>query len=121
LTGSLLQGSKECGMGINSEALNSMVPISQFNKGLASKIFDRLKVERQLVVLKNNTPTAVIVSPEEYARLADAEENLYLLQISEDRIAKDSNLQSAISSSEFWDKFGIKEDDITNAYEPEIE
>lgn len=60
-------------MSIVINNLNSLVPITMFNKGHASKIFDRLKTERQLVVLKNNTPLAVILSLEEYSRLSDAD------------------------------------------------
>ena len=49
--------------------LQSLVPISQFNKGKAAQIFDRLRTEKELIVLKNNQPSAVILSPEEYTRL----------------------------------------------------
>lgn len=49
--------------------LNNLVSITQFNKGQSSKIFERLKEEKQIVVLRNNIPTAVILSPEEYDRL----------------------------------------------------
>ena len=58
-------------MAITADVLNSLVSITQFNKGQASKIFDRLRTERQLVVLKNNAPSAVILSPEEYERLSE--------------------------------------------------
>jgi len=40
-----------------------------FNQGQASKIFNRLQEEKQIVVLKNNVPTAVLLSPDEYDRL----------------------------------------------------
>ena len=51
-------------MSIAYNTLNSLVPITQFNKGQASKIFDRLTNEKQLIVLKNNVPAAVILSPD---------------------------------------------------------
>ena len=41
-------------MAIASDFLQSLVPISQFNKGQAAKIFDRLRSEKELIVLKNN-------------------------------------------------------------------
>lgn len=56
-------------MAIAADLLQSLVPISQFNKGQAAKIFDRLHSERELIVLKNNQPSAIILSPEEYTRL----------------------------------------------------
>lgn len=39
-------------MAIASDFLQSLVPISQFNKGQAAKIFDRLRSEKELIVLK---------------------------------------------------------------------
>ena len=61
-------------MAIAADLLQSLVPISQFNKGQAAKIFDRLQSEKELIVLKNNQPSAVILSPEEYTRLTEIEE-----------------------------------------------
>ena len=62
-------------MALTTDLLQSLVSITQFNRGQASRIFDRLHSERQLIVLKNNQPSAVILSPEEYARLAEIEED----------------------------------------------
>ncbi|MDR1727797.1 MAG: type II toxin-antitoxin system Phd/YefM family antitoxin [Acidobacteriota bacterium] len=70
-------------MGITADTLNSLVSITQFNKGQASKIFDRLRTERRLVVLKNNIPAAVILSPEEYVRLSQAVEDAPFLHVAE--------------------------------------
>ena len=36
-----------------ANVMERLVPISQFNKGQATKIFSRLKSERELFVLKN--------------------------------------------------------------------
>ena len=49
--------------------LNNLVSVTMFNQGQASKIFNRLQEEKQIVVLKNNIPTAVLLSPDEYDRL----------------------------------------------------
>lgn len=49
--------------------LNNLVSVTMFNQGQASKIFNRLQDEKQIVVLKNNIPTAVLLSPDEYDRL----------------------------------------------------
>lgn len=66
-------------MAITAGLLQSLVPISQFNKGQAAKIFDRLHSERELIVLKNNQPLAIILSPEEYTRLTETEKDCFLL------------------------------------------
>ena len=49
--------------------LNNLVSVTMFNQGQASRIFNRLQEEKQIVVLKNNIPTAILLSPDEYARL----------------------------------------------------
>ncbi len=62
-----------------ANVMDCLVPISLFNKGQATKIFNRLKETKELFVLKNNQPSAVILSPEEYTRLTEIEENYTLL------------------------------------------
>ena len=49
--------------------LNNLVSVTMFNQGQASKIFNRLQPEKQIIVLKNNNPTAILLSPDEYDRL----------------------------------------------------
>jgi prevent-host-death family protein len=55
--------------------LNNLVSVTMFNQGQASKIFNRLQDEKQIVVLKNNVPTAVLLSPDEYDRLLSRAES----------------------------------------------
>jgi hypothetical protein len=43
-----------------SNILRGLVSITQFNKGQAAKIFDRLKTGRSIVVLNNNAPSALL-------------------------------------------------------------
>ena len=45
---------------------NHIVSITQFNKGQASPLFLRASKGEPLLVVKNNTPLAVILSSEEY-------------------------------------------------------
>ena len=52
-------------------ALRDTVPINQFNRGLAGKIFEDVKKSGAKVVMKNNTAECVLLSPEEYAKLID--------------------------------------------------
>ncbi len=99
--------------------LDDLVSVTMFNKGHASKIFDRVKAEGQLVVLKNNTPAAVIVSPEEYSRLTEAEENYYLLTLAEERL-KNSGNAHALSEKEAMTALGMTEADIDAAEEVDI-
>lgn len=52
-------------MGI-TKVLKQLIPITQFNKGKASQLFSRVQKGETLVVLKNNAPVAVVISPEDY-------------------------------------------------------
>lgn len=51
--------------------LKQLVPITQFNKGKASQLFSRVQKGETLVVIKNNTPVAVVISPEEYEMIEE--------------------------------------------------
>lgn len=107
-------------MSMAYEALNSLVSITQFNKGQASKIFDRLNNERQLIVLKNNVPSAVIISPEEYIRLSEIAEDYYLLTEAQMRLNNNEG-KKALSFGEVMQSCGITEEDIENAEDLETE
>lgn len=52
-----------------NNVLNMLVPISRFNKGEANKIFEEVKEEGVKIVLKNNQPIGVILTPEMYESL----------------------------------------------------
>lgn len=52
-----------------SRMMNHIVPITQFNKGKASQLFSRANRGETLLVIKNNSPIAVVLSPEEYELL----------------------------------------------------
>ena len=98
----------------------SYVPISQFNKGQAARIFESLKTERRMMVLKNNAPAAVILSPEEYYRITEYEIDQELLRVARERMQGDWESQ-CIPESEVLKSLGITEEDIAAAEDLEIE
>lgn len=105
-------------LGMATHILQSLVPISQFNKGQAAKIFDRPHSEKELVVLKNNQPSAIILSPEEYTRLTEIEEDYYLLLETNKRMEtneKTSTFNSVMKELE------ISESELLNAEDVDIE
>ena len=104
-------------MAATAELLQSLVPISQFNRGQASRIFDRLSNEKELVVLKNNQPSAIILSPDEYARLTEIEEDYYLLLEANARLEKS---EKTIPFSDVLKNLGIDESEVLNAEDVEI-
>ncbi|MCD8325592.1 MAG: type II toxin-antitoxin system Phd/YefM family antitoxin [Lachnospiraceae bacterium] len=98
----------------------SLVPISQFNKGQASRIFNRLHTESQLIVLKNNQPTAFILSPEEYERLTEVEEGYALLTEAYERLAKNKD-KSGIPMSEVMAHHGVTQEELDQMEDIAIE
>ncbi|MCH5350112.1 MAG: type II toxin-antitoxin system Phd/YefM family antitoxin [Oscillospiraceae bacterium] len=102
------------------DTINSLVSITQFNKGQASRIFDRLSTEKQLIVLKNNIPSAVIISPEEYIRLSEIAEDYYLLTEAQTRL-KNNEGKKGMSFEDVMHSLGISEDDIENAEDLDTE
>lgn len=107
-------------MAISAELLQSLVPISQFNKGQASKIFDRLHSERELIVLKNNQPSAIILSPEEYTRLTEIEEDYFLLLEVNKRMEENDD-NKTIPFDSVMDNLGISEDELLDTEDGDIE
>ena len=107
-------------MAIAADLLQSLVPISQFNKGQAAKIFDRLHSEKELIVLKNNQPSAIILSPEEYTRLTEIEENYFLLLEANKRMEDNGN-HKTLSFDSVMSNLGISEDELLNTEDADIE
>ena len=52
-----------------NDVLNMLIPISRFNKGEANKIFEEVKEAGVKIVLKNNQPIGVIMTPKMYEEL----------------------------------------------------
>ena len=100
--------------------LQSLIPISQFNKGQAAKIFDRLHSERELIVLKNNQPSAIILSPEEYTRLTEIEEDYFLLLEANRRMQENGN-KKTVSLDAVMNNLGISKEELIDAEDVDIE
>lgn len=100
-------------MTYTADILDSLVPITQFNRGQASRIFDRLHTESQLIVLKNNQPAAIILSPSEFQRLSEIEEDYTLLLEATRRLKEDSS--STYSREEVMSELNISESELAAA------
>ncbi len=74
-------------------AIKNTVPITQFNRGLAGKIFEDVKKQGAKVVMKNNTPECVLMSPEEYLSLMEEVEDAKLLRLAESRLQNFTRLR----------------------------
>ena len=101
-------------------AIKNTVPNSQFNRGLAGKIFEDVKQSGAKVVMKNNVAECVLISPEEYVRLMDEVNDARLLAVASERMAH-FNPATLISEEEMNRRLGITEDNLTGFDEVDIE
>ena len=101
-------------------AITNTVPISQFNRGLAGKIFDEVKQCGAKVVMKNNTAECVLLSPDEYVSLINEVNDARLLAIASERMSH-FDPSATISETEMNRRLGITEKDLIGFDEVEIE
>jgi len=100
-------------------AIQNSVPISNFNKGMAGKIFADVRSNGPKVVIKNNTPECVLMSPEEYISLLDELDDMRLLAMAKDRSSHTSG--KTITHEEIMKKYGISQEELDSMEDVEIE
>ena len=101
-------------------AIRSTVPISQFNRGLAGQIFDDVKATGAKVVMKNNLPECVLLSPEEYLQLMDEVNDARLLALAVERTAN-YDPSALISQEDLLRELGITQAELDSMDEVEFE
>ncbi len=68
--------------------LDSIISISQFNKGQANKIFSDVKKVGTKIVVKNNVPECILISPQVYQQMMEEYENAILAAEAEKRLGE---------------------------------
>lgn len=101
-----------------------LVSISDFSKGKTAKIFEDIKKNRsEYVVLKNNQPTAVLISIDEYSEIVEKAKKMELLLEKVDeyhlinsalKVSKTYNEQDAHSFESVLTELGISEKEIND-------
>lgn len=103
-----------------ASAIKNIVPISQFNRGLAGQIFEDVKQSGAKVVIKNNTAECVLLAPEEYVRLIDELNDARLLTLATKRMDQ-YDPASAIPAENVYQDLGITQEDLAECGEVEFE
>lgn len=101
-------------------ALRDTVPINQFNRGLAGKIFEEVKKSGAKVVMKNNTAECVLLSPDEYAKLIDEICDARLLLLASDRMSR-ADLSKTVTQEEVYRELGLSAADLLGDEDVELE
>ena len=73
-----------------SGIMNSLIPISRFNKGEANKIFEEVKESGFKIVLKNNSPACVLLTPEAYEQMLETIEEYRLYMEAEKQFQEEN-------------------------------
>lgn len=91
--------------------MNSMIPITRFNKGEATKIFDEVELSGTKIVVKNNKPACVLLSPAQYESLMEMLSDYMLYTEAENRMAN-NNQGENISHEDLMKELGISREDL---------
>lgn len=102
-----------------ASAITNTVAITQFNRGLASKIFRDVKTNGAKVVMKNNVAECVLMAPEQYLALMDEVNDARLLAIAIER-TQNISTDTLISEEESNRRIGIADEDLKGFDEVEI-
>lgn len=101
------------------EMMKRIVPITRFNKGEANKIFDEVESSGTKIVMKNNKPTCVLVSPTQYEALIEMLSDSLLFEEAEKRISNNDDSEN-MTQDDLMKELGITQDDL-NEIDVEIE
>ena len=99
--------------------MKKIVPITRFNQGEANKIFDEVQSTGTKIVMKNNRPACVLVSPEQYEALIERLSDYLLLAEADRRMAVNHDAEN-ISHEDMMRSLGVTREDL-DAVDVEIE
>ena len=91
--------------------MKKIVPITRFNKGEANKIFDEVQNTGTKIVMKNNRPACVLVSPEQYEALIERLSDYLLLAEADRRMAVNHDAEN-ISHEDMMRSLGVTREDL---------
>ncbi|MBP5588379.1 MAG: type II toxin-antitoxin system Phd/YefM family antitoxin [Treponema sp.] len=89
--------------------LDSIIPISRFNKGEANRIFSDVKKFGTRIVVKNNVPECVLMSPQKYQQIMEEYEDALLAAETEKRL---SQKVKYATHEDVMEKFGLSDSDL---------
>ena len=96
------------------------VPISMFNEGFADKIFQSVRNEGLKVVVKNNAPECILLSPEMYQDMIEKIENSLDIALAEQRLKGPAAMKNRVPFERVLNRFKISQQDIDSASEVEF-
>lgn len=89
--------------------LDSIIPISRFNKGEANKIFSDVKKFGTKIVVKNNVPECILMSPQSYQQMMEEYEDAILSAEASKRLSEKTEYTT---QDNLMKKFGLTKSDL---------
>ena len=89
--------------------LDSIIPISRFNKGEANKIFSDVKKFGTKIVVKNNVPECILMSPQSYQQMMEEYEDAILAAEASKRLSEKTEYTT---QDNLMKTFGLTESDL---------
>ena len=87
------------------------VPISCFDRGGASIVFDAIEHNGPTIVTENDHPVCVLLSPKQYEVMIEMLSDIFLLEKAESRMAV-NNDSKVISQEEMMCTLGICQEEL---------
>ena len=100
--------------------LENVVPTSAFNKGQSTRCFERAHDGLPVIVMKNNSPYRVVVTPDDYIRMSELEEDNLLLQMALARLEANVG-RPTIPEADVYKDLGVSADEIAAMDDVEFE
>jgi antitoxin StbD len=99
--------------------MNAIVPITRFNKGEATKIFDEVEHYGTKIVVKNNKPACVLISPSQYENLMEMLSD-YMLHTEAELRMENNNPEENMTHDDMMKELGITREEL-DAVDVDIE
>ncbi|RSX50262.1 type II toxin-antitoxin system prevent-host-death family antitoxin [Bifidobacterium callimiconis] len=97
-------------------SLDNLVSVSELSHGGVSRTLSRVTDDNPVVVMRNNKPAAVVITPDDYRRYTEALEDINLYAEAEERTREDDGTRLTMD-----DVFGADYQPVDDGFEPEFE
>lgn len=99
--------------------MKSIIPITRFNKGEANRIFEEVEASGTKIVMKNNRPACILMSPGQYESLMEMLSDYIMMEEAENRM-RHYDPGESMSQEALMEELGISGADL-DGVEVEIE
>ena len=93
--------------------MKTIIPITRFNKGEAARFFEEVETGGTKIVMKNNKPACVLLSPDKYESLMEMLSDFVLYSEAENRMASNNSSEN-ISHSDMLHELGLSDSDLND-------